>query len=154
MAGLIWYFSGIFTLDYLRDMFPQLAPVMAESPWWQVWLIPLSISAMELFLWPHRERRLGIFSIRLILWGAMLAFDVLTTYRGILPIVRQQDLPFVLVADWRWWLDHGTSLLIGAVFAYLPERTIRWVLADLWALWGAPIWRRLHRWLDNPGSGS
>lgn len=89
VAGLIWYFSGLFTLDYLTDTFLPFAALIAGSPWWQVWLIPSGISAMELFLWPRRERRLGIFIIRLILWSVMLAFDVLTTYRGMLPILRQ-----------------------------------------------------------------
>lgn len=149
IGALIWYFGGVFTLDFLADTVPSLAAWMAAAPVWQVWSIPVAVSAMELFLWPRRERRLVVLGIRLSLWLAVLVFDVLTTHRGVLPVISRQLIPMPLSEPWRLGIDHGVSLLLGGAFAYLPEKIARWVLGDLWALWVAPIGRMLRRGLDR-----
>ncbi len=154
VGSLIWYYSGIFTLSFLGTTFRDMAHLIEASPWWQVWLIPLAISAMELFLWPRRERRPGIFAIRLLLWLLMLAFDVLTTARGMLTILQTQDVVLPITPSERQWIEYGLALAIGMAFAYLPERIARWVLTDLWAIWLAPIWRWFKRLLDSRGASA
>lgn len=154
VGALIWYFGGLFTLDYLADTFDEIAAFVAAAPWWQSWSIPVAVSAMELFLWPRRERRPHVFLIRLSLWLFILAFDILTTHRGVLPVISRQELPLPLSAEQRLWLNHSISLVLGAAFAYLPEKIARWVLADLWVMWGAPVWRVIKRGLDPQRSSA
>lgn len=143
IGGLMWYYGGICSLDYLGDTFALIAAFIRQTTWWQHWWIPLVISAIEIFLWPRRERRWPIFLLRLILWLAVLAFDVFTTGRGLLPIIAPQ----VGIADTttHQWVSIGLSGGIGFAFAYLPEKIARWVISDLWNLWLAPIWRWVRR---------
>ncbi|MBX0331253.1 hypothetical protein K2Z83_26750 [Oscillochloris sp. ZM17-4] len=138
----MWYYGGVCSLDYLGDTFASIATFIRSSTWWQHWWIPLVISAIEIFLWPRRERRLAIFLLRLILWLAVLAFDVFTTGRGLLPIISPQ----VGIADvtTQHWVSVGLSGGIGFACAYLPEKIARWVISDLWNLWLARIWRWLR----------
>lgn len=141
IGGLLWYVSSRFTLDFLGTIFPDLRRTLERAPWWQSWLIPLAISAIEIFLWPRRERRLGVFVLRLLLWLSILALDVATTIHGILPLLQAQPLPVAIDATARTWLELGVSGASGVIFAYAPEKIGRWVVNDLWALWLASIWR-------------
>lgn len=145
LGGLMWYYGGVFSLDYLADTFATLAAFIQRTPWWQHWWIPVLVSAVEIFLWPRRERRAAVFVLRLLLWLAVLAFDVLTTMRGLLPMLASMGLAAVNEAGQRQWLTYGISGTLGIAFAYLPEKIARWVLSDLWNLWVAPLWRRLRR---------
>jgi hypothetical protein len=144
IGGLMWYYGGICSLDYLSDTFAVVEAFIRQTAWWQHWWIPLLISAIEIFLWPRRERRWAIFLLRLILWLVVLAFDVFTTGRGLLPLIEPQ----VGMTDvtTRHWVSLGLSGGIGFAFAYLPEKIARWVLSDLWNLWLAPLWRSLRRY--------
>lgn len=145
IGGLMWYYGGVFSLDYLGDTFTAVGAFIQRTPWWQHWWIPVLISAVEIFLWPRRERRLTIFLLRLGLWLAVLAFDVLTTMRGLLPVLANLGLVVVTETGQRQWLAYGISAALGIAFAYLPEKIARWVLSDLWNLWVTPLWRRLRR---------
>lgn len=145
IGGLMWYYGGICSLDYLGDTFAVVGQFLERTAWWQHWWIPVLISAIEIFLWPRRERRLAIFLLRLILWLAVLAFDVLTTARGLLPIVGAQTSSLITDAAARQWVEYSVSGGLGFAFAYLPEKIARWVLSDLWNLWVAPFWRWLRQ---------
>lgn len=145
IGGLMWYYGGVFTLDYLSDTFAALAALFAGGPWWYAWWIPLVVSAIELFLWPRRERRRLIAAVRLLLWLAVLAFDVLTTVRGLVPVVRALVGPAVTETDLGRGVLLGGCVAVGVLFAFLPETIARWVIGDLWALWVAPLWRRRRR---------
>lgn len=145
LGGLMWYYGGVFSLDYLADTFATLGAFIRRTPWWQHWWIPVLISAVEIFLWPRRERRAAVFVLRLLLWLAVLAFDVLTTMRGLLPVLASMGLAAVNEAGQGQWLAYGISGMLGIAFAYLPEKITRWVLSDLWNLWVAPLWRRMRR---------
>jgi hypothetical protein len=145
IGGLMWYYGGVFSLDYLGDTFAPIRAFIQRSPWWQHWWLPILISAVEIFLWPRRERRLPIFLLRLGLWLAVLAFDVLTTVRGLLPILAALGIAHVEPVAEQAWLAYSISGLLGLAFAYLPEKIARWVVSDLWNLWVVPTWRRLRR---------
>lgn len=145
LGGLMWYYGGVFSLDYLADTFASLGAFIQRTPWWQHWWIPVLISAVEIFLWPRRERRAAVFVLRLLLWLAVLVFDVLTTIRGLLPVLASMGLAAVNDSGQRQWLAYGISGTLGIAFAYLPEKIARWVLSDLWNLWVVPLWRRLRR---------
>lgn len=141
LGGLMWYYGGICSLDYLGDTFAAVGQFLERTAWWQHWWIPVLISAIEIFLWPRRERRWAIFLLRLVLWLAVLAFDVLTTARGLLPIVTAQTNALNLDVVARQSVGYTVSGALGFAFAYLPEKIARWVLSDLWNLWVAPLWR-------------
>jgi hypothetical protein len=152
IGGLMWYYGGICSLDYLGDTFAVIATFIRNTTWWQHWWIPLVISAIEIFLWPRRERRWAIFLLRLVLWLAVLAFDVFTTGRGLLAIIQPQ----IVIADAtvQRWLSIGLSGGLGFAFAYLPEKIARWVLSDLWNLWLTPVWRWVRRSRPRPAPQS
>ncbi len=145
IGSLMWYYGGVFSLDYLGDTFAPIGAFIQRSPWWQHWWLPVLISAVEIFLWPRRERRLPIFLLRLGLWLAVLAFDVLTTVRGLLPVLAGAGLTHLEPVADRLWLNYSISALLGLAFAYLPEKIARWVISDLWNLWVVPTWRWLRR---------
>ncbi len=139
----MWYYGAICSLDYLGDTFSLIAAFIQQTPWWQHWWIPFLISAIEIFLCPHRERRWSIFPLRLILWSIVLAFDIFTTGRGLMPIIAPQIAMTNLPS--HEWISIGLSGSIGFAFAYLPEKIVRWVLSDLWNLWIVPLRRWLRR---------
>jgi hypothetical protein len=145
IGGLMWYYGGVFTLDFLGDTIAEVGAFLRGARWWQQWWIPLIISAVEIFLWPRRERRLAIWLLRLGLWLGVLAFDVLTTARGVLPLITSQEILVLPDPEAQRWLAIGASGAIGFACAYLPEKIARWVLSDLWNLWIAPFIRRLRR---------
>lgn len=145
IGGLMWYYGGVCSLDYLGDTFAVIGRFLQRTAWWQHWWIPVLISAIEIFLWPRRERRWAIFLLRLVLWLAVLAFDVLTTARGLLPIVTAQANALIADVAARQWVGYTVSGGLGFAFAYLPEKIARWVVSDLWNLWVAPLWRWLSR---------
>lgn len=153
IAALMWYYGGGFTLDYLRNHIAWFVSFFTGRPPWLQWLVPACISAAELFLWPNKEYRWRIFAIRLVLWLLFLGFDVMTTYVGTYPWVR----------NWTWntWIIDGpipyrktfdilVTIEIGLAIAYLPEKIARWVLGDLWNMWIAPVWRWLKRLFSGP----
>jgi hypothetical protein len=141
LGGLMWYFASGFTLAYLRT-FQGFAAFFGDH--WTQWFVPIGISAGELFLWPQKEYRVRVWALRMVLWLLVLGFDIVTTNFGVSPWIDSwiwnawiQDtaqLPYRLI----WNLLVG--LEIGLAFAYLPEKILRWVLADLWSMWAAPIW--------------
>ncbi|NJM07379.1 hypothetical protein HC891_16130 [Candidatus Gracilibacteria bacterium] len=145
IGSLMWYYGGVFSLDYIGDTFAPVGAFIQRSPWWQHWWLPVLISAIEIFLWPRRERRLPIFLLRLGLWLAVLAFDVLTTVRGLLPVLAGVGLTNLEPVADRLWVTYSISGLFGLAFAYLPEKIARWVISDLWNLWVVPTWRRIRR---------
>ncbi|NJO82514.1 MAG: hypothetical protein HC828_06600 [Blastochloris sp.] len=145
IGGLMWYYGGVFTLDFLGDTITWLGAFMRTAPWWQFWWIPLVVSTIEIFLWPRRERRMLIWSLRLGLWLAVLAFDVYTTMRGVETLIAGQLTPLIDNTDVARWVVIGVSGVVGLVFAYVPEKIARWVLSDLWNLWIAPLLRWIRR---------
>ncbi|HEU4327361.1 MAG TPA: hypothetical protein VFS21_29760 [Roseiflexaceae bacterium] len=147
LGMLLWYFSADFTLDFLRGTFPAFVRFFADH--WMQWLVPIGISAGELFLWPEKEYRPRVWALRLALWSLFLGFDIVTTNFGVSPWIKSwtwnswiQDSPqFAYRLIWETLV----SLEIGLALAYLPEKIIRWVLADLWSMWIAPAWN----WYKN-----
>ena len=147
LGGLIWYYSSIYTLDYLADTFVHVAQFARSEPQWKAFLIPATVSAIEIFLWPQRERRFEVFVLRLLVWLFILFGDIFTTWRGVLPLIQSAKLPFELNVNERGIFDGGVSFIIGGMFAFLPEKILRWVLHDMWELWLAP----LVRWFTRSG---
>lgn len=141
IGTMMWYFASGFTLDYLHTV-PAFAAFFGKH--WLQWLVPIGMSAAELFLWPQREYRLRIWALRMVLWLIVLGFDIVTTNFGV--------SPWILSWTWNTWIQDTTQLPyrsiwntlvgleIGLAFAYLPEKIVRWVLTDLWSMWAAPIW--------------
>ena len=41
LGGLMWYYGGVFSLDYLADTFAPIATFIRRTPWWQHWWIPV-----------------------------------------------------------------------------------------------------------------
>ena len=49
LGVLIWYYSSIYTLDYLADTFVHVAQFARSEPQWKAFLIRATVSAIEIF---------------------------------------------------------------------------------------------------------
>ena len=124
----LWLIGAKFTLDFLKAMGLALAAIGLAA-----WLIPLTISAAELWLWPDDSGWQ-----RWAIWLAVLVFDVGSSWAGFVawgagravPLFNGFNLP-----DSGWPL-HIIALMLGLSFAFLPEKLGRWALSELRRIWG------------------
>jgi nitrate reductase NapE component len=115
----LWGVGAYFTLHFLEGLGLKLAGAGLAA-----WLIPATITAMEIGLWPAK---MPTFAARLA-WFLVLAADTGTTAAGIVGYVQGQKMAGITLA--------GPSLLIialalGIALALFPERGARSLWADL-----------------------
>jgi hypothetical protein len=127
LMAALWVTGGYFTLTWLSsigvrladvglapiDVLLRLSSTRPAAHWLWVltaWLIPASLSAAEVGLWPRRVAHPLLWCI----WVVFLGFDAGTTAAGV-----------VLALPW----DSVTSWIIGGVLgvtlALLPEKGVR-----------------------------
>ena len=125
----IWIVGAKFTLDFLASMGVNLASLSYGQ-----WLIPLAISASELWLWPKGS---SIWQ-RWAVWLGVLLFDVGSSWAGFTEWAGGRYVPlfagFTMPAE--GFPLHGLALVLGLVFAFLPEKIGRWAVSELRTLWG------------------
>lgn len=129
----LWIAGAWCTLQFLAD----LGLGLATWGYWQ-WLVPLGISGAELFLWPRSRRRV----MPGLMFLAVLAFDVGTTYAGFVAIAGGRVLPIFAGIHLP---SSGPGLAVlgvaaGLLCAFGPERIARWVVGDLYVLWSGRLW--------------
>ncbi len=129
----LWLAGAWCTIQFLADLGLELA----AFGYWQ-WLIPVGISAAELFLWPRNWDRV----MQACMFLAVLAFDVGTTYTGFVAIASGRVIPLFGGIQ----LPPGgpglavLGVAVGLLCAFGPERIGRWVLSDLYTLWRGRLW--------------
>ncbi len=126
LSGFLWYAGAYFTLAFLERWYPVSSLGLAQ------WLIPLAITATEIFLWPQRAswpQRIGFWSV--------LLFDIGTTYSGLLPLIagRRVDIFGSHVIPEAGAVLYAIGILSGLLLAYGPEKLGKWALSELYALW-------------------
>jgi|GEM_PF-2118646 len=125
----IWLVGAKFTLDFLASMGVNLASLSYGQ-----WLIPLAISASELWLWPKGS---SIWQ-RWAVWLGVLLFDVGSSWAGFTEWAGGRYVP--LFAGFTMPSEgfplHGLALVLGLAFAFLPEKIGRWAVSELRTLWG------------------
>ncbi len=132
LAGCIglWWVGAYFTLRFLTNLGIALAH-------WGVWayLIPLTITAAELFLWPGRMSSRW----HTLWWVAVLAFDVGSTASGVVVVLAGRTIPLFTASGITVPQDGavliGLGVVVGLVCALAPEKYGKRVLNDLYALW-------------------
>lgn len=128
MAFGLWFVGARFTLEFLASMGIVLASIGIAK-----WLIPLLVSAAELWLWPQ-----GLGWQRWCIWSVVLIFDVGSSWAGFVVWASGRYVPlfqgFTLPTGGVWL--HGIALALGLAFAFLPERLGRWAIGELQTVWG------------------
>jgi len=118
MVGL-WAIGAYFTLQFLEGLGLKLAGAGAAA-----WLIPATVTAMEIGLWPAK---MPTPTARLA-WFLVLAADAGTTAAGIVAYAQGKVVVGITLA--------GPSLVIAAIvlaigLAVSPERGVRSLWAEL-----------------------
>ena len=129
----LWIAGAFFTLQFLARMGVPLTGLGSLQ-----WLIPVAISAAELFFWPQRGSR----ALQGLMFLAVLTFDVGTTYAGIVELGAGRVIPLFagihLPAGGVGLAGLGVGC--GLLFAFGPEKIGRWAVADLCTLWRNGAW--------------
>jgi hypothetical protein len=127
LSSLLWYAGAFFTLSFLESWYTVSRLGLLQ------WLIPLAITATEIFLWPRWRGSLA----QWLGFSAVLLFDVGTTVSGLLPLLagRAVDLfgGFQLPEAGAWL--YSLSIAGGLLLAYGPEKLGKWALGELYGLW-------------------
>ena len=120
----LWVAGAFFTLVFLEGAGVPVAPAQALA-----WLIPAFVSAVELKLWPARGRS----PIRGLIWLGVLAFDVGTSFAGLVEWAGGRHINlftgFTLpTTGTTLWL---LALILGLLFAFAPERIGKFAVREL-----------------------
>jgi hypothetical protein len=96
------------------------------------WLIPAIVTAVELKLWPQASSVL----IRWAVFLGVLTFDVGSSFAGFTSWAGGRTIPLFTgftfpSTGWGVWLP---GILLGLLFAFGPERLVRYAVGELNAL--------------------
>jgi hypothetical protein len=124
IALALWTAGAFFTLVFLEGAGVPVAPTQIFA-----WLIPAFVSAVELKLWPARGRS----PIRGLIWFSVLAFDVGTSFAGLVQwgagrrinLFTGITLPSTGTTLWLF------ALGLGLLFAFAPERIGKFAVREL-----------------------
>lgn len=128
IAGVIWWWGAGFTVDFLAM---QSAGLKAAG--WPVWIVPVVVTGIELKYWRALSNP---FSPAGALVGAVLIFDIGSSFAGFIEWTAGRTLPLFTGISFP---ESGVKLWVlgvsaGVIFAFAPERIVRWALAELVAL--------------------
>lgn len=124
----LWLAGAYFTLTFLQGVgFTVMGAGIV------VWLIPLAITAVELWLWPKTDTHWQ----EILMFLTILAVDLGTSWRGFVEWGAGREIPLFtgFVIPIAGWYLHGIALVIGMILAFAPEKIGRWALSELWRLW-------------------
>lgn len=128
IAAGLWIAGAFFTLVFLRTMGVNLASLA-----WGQWLIPATITACELKLWPRQD---GAWQ-RSVVWFLVLGFDVGTSFKGLIVWGAGREVP--LFTGWvipsGGWVLNILALVVALAFAFGPEQLARWAVPELRNVW-------------------
>lgn len=128
LAGLLWYLGAFFTLTFLQTQGLEIQHLGLVA-----WLVPLGITAIELWLMPRTGTRWQ----SVLVFLAVLAFDVGTSWSGAITWGAGKHIALFngFTLPKAGLTLHALALVLGLVFAFLPEKIGRWAAAELWHVW-------------------
>ncbi len=126
IAGLFWYIGAYYTLRGLSAF-----KVNTSSGAW--WILPLAITAVELWLMPKRGTRwqaVGMFML-------ILAFDIATSWHGLLADLGGKSLPLAtgITLPNGGAEFHLLCVVISLACAFLPEKLGKWAYREITGTW-------------------
>ena len=128
IAAGLWAAGAFFTLSFFNSTGLRLDPRNVAA-----WLLPVAITAGELWLWPKVGQRWQA----VLIFFAVLAFDVGTSWAGAVQWGAGRYIPLFAgftLAQGGWPL-HVLAVAAGLAFAFLPEKLARYGLAELQRTW-------------------
>lgn len=127
-AIALWWLGGQFTVKAICN-WQHLSPEKMQIWGLALWLIPVFISAVEQANLPQFSIKWWQYHIkadkmRLVLWGTFTFVDIFTTFVGIAPWIKAQDMSAIGGPNFTT-IDGGTlfliSLVISVAMAFMPE---------------------------------
>jgi hypothetical protein len=123
-----WYVGALFTLLALDAVGIPINRLAA----WQ-WLIPLTVSAIEVRWWPGSARS----EIKGILFAVIAGVDMLSTCYGFTTWAAGRFIPlgmgFTIPKTGAWLI--APAVIISLIFTFGPEWLARWSLREIITTW-------------------
>lgn len=126
VAGLFWYIGAYYTLRGLTAF-----GLDVQSLTW--WLLPIFITAVELWLMPKK----GTAGFAVVMFFMILGFDVLTSWFGLINDLAGRNLPLGagITLPTGGTVLHSLCIVLSLVFAFLPEKLGRWAYREITGTW-------------------
>ena len=128
IAAGLWWVGAYFTLRFLASAGLKMAGTDAAA-----WLIPMTITAIELWL----LSRIRTNWQALVIFLTVLAFDIGTSWGGFVAWGAGRHVSlfagFTIPTDGRTL--HLVAIVLGLIWAFLPEKIARWAVAELRRVW-------------------
>ena len=126
-AAVLWWIGARFTLVAFGGFFGTSLTLLL---WW---LIPIGITAIEIWLMPRRGARWQIVSIFLVI----LLVDVCSSWYGTTATLGGRFVPLGtrFTVPTGGAVLHSFAIVAGIILAFIPEKLARWAASELWKLW-------------------
>jgi len=126
LASWLWFVGATYTISGLT-----LFGITTKGAAW--FALPICITAVELWLMPRKNMH----GLMILVFLAILAFDVLTSWFGLTLDLAGKRLP--LGAGWQLpsggVVFHGGCIILSLVFAFAPEKIARVVYREITGTW-------------------
>lgn len=128
IATGLWWVGAYFTLRFLAGAGLKMAATDMAA-----WLIPATITAIELWLLSRIRSNWQA----LVVFLAVLAFDLGTSWGGFVEWGAGRHIGlfagFTIPTEGRTL--HLIAIILGLIWAFLPEKIARWAVAELRRVW-------------------
>ena len=126
IGAWLWYLGALYTLKGLTFF-----GINATSLAW--WLLPLAITAAELWLLPKKSSK----PLMIIIFIAVLSFDVLTSWYGLIADLAGKSLPLAtgITLPKDGAVMHGAMIILSLSFAFMPEKLFKTAINELKEQW-------------------
>lgn len=126
LSLLLWFAGAYFTIAALNAF-----GLHATGAAW--WLLPVGITAIELWLMPRAGTRWQAVAFFVV----VLIIDILSSWYGVLDTMGGRFVPlgagFTIPKTGA--ALHIGAIMVSLIFAFMPEKLARWSIAELWKVW-------------------
>lgn len=125
-AGLLWWIGAQFTLQFLISLGVNLTPLGLGQ-----WLIPLTITGIELSFWPKEGANRNLVALFMIVAG----LDLITSCLGLIDLIVGRNIPRLGITIQENVVVWAAAFVVAAACAFWPEKLARAGWVELRTLW-------------------